>query len=94
MERQNEEKCAETSVLTAGQSIEENPTVESEGGSMEWECIEDMRHPGDWRVEAIDHEHEGQVYVAIFSGPDAQERAEEYAALKNGQESRLARIAS
>ena len=91
---ENSEKCAETSVLTGGQPAEENPTVELKGGSMEWECIEDMRSPGDWRVEAIDHDHEGQVYVAIFSGPNAQDRAEEYAALKNSQESRIVRIAS
>lgn len=61
---------------------------------MNWECFEDKHNRGDWRVEAIDFDNEGKVYVTIFSGPDARERAEEYAALKNGQESRLARIAS
>lgn len=39
----------------------------------------------DWRVEAIDYENEGIVYVTCFSGPDAEERAEEYAAWKNNQ---------
>ncbi len=38
----------------------------------------------EWRVEAIDYENEGVCYVAIFSGPLARERAEEYAAFKNG----------
>jgi hypothetical protein len=61
---------------------------------MNWECIEDKRNRGDWRVEAVDFEKEGHVYVTIFSGPQAQERAEEYAALKNEQEKRLSRIAS
>jgi hypothetical protein len=37
----------------------------------------------EYRVEATDHEVEGQVYVAIFSGPDAKARAEEYAKFKN-----------
>ncbi len=37
----------------------------------------------EWRVEAIDHEGEGAVYVTLFSGHDAQQRAEEYAAWKN-----------
>ena len=58
---------------------------------MEWACLEDRQNRGDWRVEAIDFENEGEVYVAIFSGPSARERAEEYAALESGQESRLAR---
>ena len=38
----------------------------------------------DWHVEAIDYADEGKVYVACFSGPDARERAEEYAAWKGG----------
>ncbi len=35
----------------------------------------------EWRVEAVDSE--GRVYVTIFSGRDARERAEEYAEWKN-----------
>jgi hypothetical protein len=61
---------------------------------MEWSVLEDRQNPGDWRVEAIDFDNEGEIYVAIFSGPGARERAEEYAAMKNAQESRLARMAS
>ncbi|KKL45740.1 hypothetical protein LCGC14_2352630 [marine sediment metagenome] len=38
---------------------------------------------GDWRVEAIDHDGEGECYVTVFSGPSAQARAEEYADFKN-----------
>jgi hypothetical protein len=49
---------------------------------MRYESFEDRKNPGDWRVEAIDHASEGECYVAIFSGPAAQERAEEYAAWK------------
>ena len=37
----------------------------------------------EYRVEAIDHDADGAVYVAIFSGPQAKERAEEYARFKN-----------
>ncbi len=37
---------------------------------------------GEWRVEAIDFDNEGIIYVACFSGPDARERAEEYAVWK------------
>jgi hypothetical protein len=94
MNNDQHQDATEASLLTNGHSLGENLPGEFKGGSMEWECIEDRHHPGDWRVEAIDHDNEGQIYVAIFSGPEAQERAEEYAALKNRQESREMRIAS
>jgi hypothetical protein len=49
---------------------------------MTYEVVESAGGPGEWRVEAIDHEGEGVVYVAIFSGPRAKERAREYAIWK------------
>jgi hypothetical protein len=52
-------------------------------GFLQHETIEDNRHPGDYRVEAIDSEGDGDIYTAIFVGPDAKQRAEEYAAWKN-----------
>ena len=39
--------------------------------------------PGGYFVEAIDYDDEGQCYRAMFYGPKAKERAEEYATLKN-----------
>ena len=33
----------------------------------------------EWRVEGIDYDSDGQIYVAIFCGPQAKERAKEYA---------------
>ncbi len=50
---------------------------------MNHEAVADRKVIGDWRVEAIDFKNEGTVYIAIFSGPNAQERAEEYARWKN-----------
>jgi hypothetical protein len=50
---------------------------------MFYEMIEDRLQPGDYRVEAINSEGDGEVYTAIFVGPDARERAEEYANWKN-----------
>jgi hypothetical protein len=47
---------------------------------MAYEVIEDRRYPSEWRVEAIDEE--GSCYVTLFSGPEAKERAQEYAAWK------------
>lgn len=37
----------------------------------------------EWIVEAIDEVNGGEIYMARFSGPDAQLRATEYAAWKN-----------
>ena len=47
---------------------------------MKYEVIQDG---SEWRVEAIDYDSDGQVYVAIFSGPGAQARAREYARFKS-----------
>ena len=38
---------------------------------------------GDYIVEAIELPGEGEIFTAVFSGPDAQNRAEEYAAWQN-----------
>lgn len=52
---------------------------------MRYEVFEDRLTPGDWRVEAFDEQGEGQVYITMFIGPAARERAEEYAAWKSAQ---------
>ncbi len=39
----------------------------------------------EYVVEGIDYENDGQIYGALFNGPQAKERAEEYARFKNGQ---------
>ncbi len=51
---------------------------------MLFECAPSRTCPDEWVVEAIDHASEGEVYAALFSGPGAEARAKEYAALKNG----------
>ncbi len=38
--------------------------------------------PVSWRVEAIDDAQDGSIYVTIFFGPHAKERAAEYAKSK------------
>jgi hypothetical protein len=47
---------------------------------MQWVAFEDRQFPDHWRVEAIGED--GECYVAVFSGPGAKERADEYAAWK------------
>lgn len=51
--------------------------------AIHYETVADSLNAGEYRVEAIDHDSDGEVYVAIFSGPDAKVRAEEYARWKN-----------
>jgi hypothetical protein len=45
--------------------------------------IQESEGRGDYLVSAIDNE--GEVCSALFSGPRARERAEEYAAWKNSE---------
>lgn len=47
---------------------------------MEYQAFADKKYSGDWRVEAFDDD--GRCFLAIFSGPEAQTRAEEYARWK------------
>ena len=46
--------------------------------------VADASSPGDWRVEAIGHD--GEVYIAIFCGPLAKERAKNYTKWQYNQE--------
>lgn len=48
---------------------------------MKYETVKDKIYPDTWRVEYVSKD--GFVEVAIFSGIDAKERAEEYADWKN-----------
>jgi hypothetical protein len=50
---------------------------------MEYEVIHDREIPDCCRVEAIDAD--GQCRVAIFTGSDAEERAREYAMIRNNR---------
>ena len=66
-------------------------TKEVESAILEHEVISARDAAGEWLVEAIDHEQEGEVYMTRFSGPRARERAEEYAHWKNEQQLSLSR---
>ena len=52
-------------------------------GMIEYAVAKDTWLTGDYRVEAIDAQRDGEVYLAIFTGPDAEARAREYANWKN-----------
>lgn len=49
---------------------------------MEVGIVERRDIPGAWAVEAINVAGDGEIYLTVFSGPDAKDRAEEYAAMK------------
>jgi hypothetical protein len=45
----------------------------------------DRSRDGDeWQVTAVNHDSDGEIYLAFFVGSDSRERAVEYAAWKNG----------
>lgn len=48
------------------------------------EVIPDRLSPSSWRVEKLNSDEDGGVDVAVFAGPNARERATEYAAWKYG----------
>jgi hypothetical protein len=49
---------------------------------MLYEVTESKGTKGEWHVEAINYDVDGEIYVTIFSGPKAQERAKDYAQWK------------
>ena len=51
---------------------------------MKYEVVKSKYAQDTWVVEAINLPGEGEIFAACFDGPDAQQRAEEYAAWKNG----------
>ena len=46
------------------------------------EVVERKDTPGAWGVEAIDIAGDGEIYMAVFSGPNAEDHAKEYALAK------------
>ena len=45
------------------------------------EVAQDNISVGVWRVESVNHELDGEIYVTMFSGPTARLQADRYAAL-------------
>lgn len=44
------------------------------------------RFEGEWVVEAINMDGDGEIYVTVFAGPESKKRASEYASWKNNQD--------
>ena len=49
---------------------------------MIYEIVEPQEANGEWRVEAIRYDGNGENYVTIFSGPNAEGDARQYARSK------------
>jgi hypothetical protein len=45
------------------------------------EVAQDKISVGVWRVESVNHELDGEIYVTMFSGPTAKLQADRYAAM-------------
>lgn len=45
--------------------------------------IQESENKAEFVVSAIDSQNGGAIYLALFSGPKAKERAEEYTMWKN-----------
>jgi hypothetical protein len=52
---------------------------------MKYEVKQSEDRAGDYLAVAINEDSHGEVFSALFSGPDAKKRAEEYVAWKNSQ---------
>ena len=65
-----------------------------ENNSLRYEVAQDKLQPGDYRVEAINADGDGEVFIAIFVGPEAKARAEEYAEWKNSASLAFLKMAS
>ena len=48
--------------------------------------VKQSRFEREWVVEAFNEDGDGDIYVAMFPGPEAKARAFEYAAWKNNQD--------
>lgn len=53
---------------------------------MIYEVVKSKNEIDEWRVEAINYAGDGECYLALFSGLQAQERAEQYAAWKKSHQ--------
>jgi hypothetical protein len=52
---------------------------------MKYELKKSEDRSGDYMAVAVNEDSHGEVFSALFSGPDAKKRAEEYVAWKNSQ---------
>jgi len=70
---------AENEVLTNSQPMEDNSaSQEEEGVKMEWHLYQHEDGSGDWVVQGIDIDGEGEIFTTMFTDSDAEARARAY----------------
>ena len=52
---------------------------------MKYEVKESKERSGEFLATAVNEASQNEIFSALFSGPNAKQRAEEYAAWKNSQ---------
>ena len=72
---------------THGPITEAVPAPPEKEPVMDYEIVQSHGVPEEWRVEGI--HRNGDCFVTLFSGPEAELRAREYAAWKAGPDERL-----
>lgn len=68
----------ENSVLTVKQPPEDNAASDAKEKNMEWHIYPHEDRSGDWVVQGINIDGEGEMFTTIFTDSDAEARAREY----------------
>src|SRR5271157_2665676 len=79
--RKCQQRAERNSLITVGlitQQREVAADAREKETIMQFSVYPHEDNSGDWVVEAIDIDGEGEILTAIFSGRDAQSRAESY----------------
>jgi hypothetical protein len=66
-------------------SFTEEYDFQEEVKSMQYEVKESKERSGEFLAIAVNEASHNEVFSALFCGPDARQRAEEYADWKNSQ---------
>ena len=53
--------------------------------AVKYEVAKSRNARDEYVVEGIAYDNDGEIYAALFNGPQAKERAEEYASFKNSK---------
>lgn len=64
--------------LTASQPMEDNSASQLEEAKMEWHIYQHEDGSGDWVVQGIDVDGEGEIFTTMFTDSDAESRARAY----------------
>ena len=68
----------ESSPLTDGGLVEDNSASQTKETKMEWHIYPHEDGSGDWVVQGINVDEEGEIFTTIFTDSNAEARAREY----------------